>query len=272
MHLAEGGMSYTKWNPVQACVWIATHDESAVASLRSNHTFAELIADLELIDSGHKALLIEPGMTNLQLCKAIDAMPLTAKPGITWIGDAKRELLEKCWTGKITMRGRPLSGGSSQDIPAAAFDEMEFYDELPGITGEFHDGLSHTLIERLSSLEQGGGGVWMGLPEVARNAAGCWCDLVLQADQVRSVWKPKESRAPNYSLSDTVIMASMETMIRNIRDAGDRTTGHAIVTYMMNDFRGRVTERRLRNLYGKLDKDLKGKRGPKGPRISRQNS
>jgi hypothetical protein len=225
MHLAEGAMSFEIWNPVQACVWIATHDESVVASLRSNHTFAELIAERELIDSDPKAPTIKPGMTYLQLFKALDAMPLKAKPGTTWIGDAKRELLDKCYAGKITMTGRSLSGGISQEIPAAAFKGMEFYDELPDIAGEFQDELSHTLIEKLSSLEQGGGGVWMGLSEVARNAADCWCDLALQADQVRGLWA-KDGNEPASSDPSATDGQKREWMFQHQQELKAAGKGH----------------------------------------------
>jgi hypothetical protein len=83
---------------------------------------------------------------------------------------------------------------------------------------------------------------------------------------------PAPTSAPDHPVSDTIIMASMESEILKRRDAGDRTTGPAIVLATADKFRGRVTERYARKLYRKLPKELKGKRGPQGPRISRQNS
>jgi hypothetical protein len=252
-------MSFTNWNPVQACLWIARRDESAVASLRSNHTFAELAWAAVLDDSDPKAPVIEPGMTYLKLWKALDAMPQKAKS--TWIGNAQRELLRACYHGALKMTGRRLSGGSSQEIPAPAFHGMEFYDELPHhIAGEFENERSHILVERLSSLEKGGG-VLMSLPDVARNAADCWIDLRLQADQVRSVW-PKDGAQNDTGFSETSVDAWLRPEMLRRRRVGEPKDRDTMVVAMMTKFPD-LPKTRAKAIFRALPRELKERPGPR---------
>jgi hypothetical protein len=107
MHLAEGAMSYTKWNPVQACVWIASRDDAVVAKL-AGYNFIQLAIEVEREGDG----IIGP------------------RPG--WIAAAQSELLDACYAGALTMTGSSLYGGSSTAIPAAAFASKFRFHERNG--------------------------------------------------------------------------------------------------------------------------------------------
>jgi hypothetical protein len=133
---AEGAMSYTKWNPVQACAWIASRDDAVVAKL-AGYNFIQLAIEVEREGDG----IIGP------------------RPG--WIAAAQSELLDACYAGALTMTGSSLYGGSSTAIPAAAFASKFRFHERNGAD-------------------------CLGPPNLAD--ADCWCDLELQADQVRGVW------------------------------------------------------------------------------------
>ena len=177
-------MSYTKWNPVQACVWFASRDDGAVSSLPKEYTFAELAFshELNVIDSDVDFVPVDENTSYGQIFERLDARSAasdrlakageadkakaalwcTDRPGTAWIEAAKRELLGACYAGALTMTGRSLYGGLSQEIPAAAFATFQFSER--------------------------DGSECLGPPNLAD--ADCWCDLMLQADQARSVWPP----------------------------------------------------------------------------------
>jgi hypothetical protein len=96
-------MSFTKWNPVQACVWIASRDDAVVAKL-AGYNFIQLAIEVEREGDG------------------------IIGPRLGWIAAAQSELLDACHANALTMTGSSLYGGSSTAIPAAAFGNLRFHE------------------------------------------------------------------------------------------------------------------------------------------------
>ncbi len=201
--------TFTLWTPPQACLWYASRDDAAVASLPENYTFAVLAfhVELELIDSDDDhTVVIEKGMTFGQLHELRDQIaeylgpPKADMPGTAWIEGAQKELLAACANGALKMTGRPLYGGPSRETPAEAFATFRFFER---------DGVD-----------------CLGPPDLAD--ADCWRDLRLLPEDVRRIWPADRSAAAASSPSMPAIAQPSPAEGEQAEKPGPKTeTKHA---------------------------------------------
>jgi len=185
------------WNTPQACLWFASRDDAAVASLPEDYTFNMLAfhVEMELNDSDdHDHTVAIEGMTLGQYLKLRDQIaknfgPHNAdKPGTAWIDRAQKELLAACASGALKMTGRSLYGGPSREILAEAFATFRFFQR---------DGVD-----------------CLGPPDLVD--ADCWRDLRLLAEDVRRVW-------PTDGSADAASSASIPAVAQPSPAEGEQT-------------------------------------------------
>ena len=91
----------------------------------------------------------------------------------------------------------------------------------------------------------------------------------MKCEQVQRFWPVKSTAAPIVDDETVKIWMSGDIVAR--RNRGDEPDLPTMVNAARDEFRDRgLGERRARKIYATLKEYLKGKRGPRGPRISRQ--
>jgi hypothetical protein len=153
---------------------------------------------------------------------------------------AFRQLPALCGDDKLTMHGVAYGDGNHEPIPATAWPGLE-------ITH------SQALGRFVAASPFNPGARW-------------WTRLTICSADAQRIWPPREQT--ERPADDVTVKASMQAEILKRRAAGERTKQPDIVLATTTEFHGRLTERRARQLYKELPKELKGRRGPKGPRIS----
>jgi len=225
----------TRFSAVQAAIWIATGRLDLVEMTGAN----ESIRDSSIIEASLdlERILREFKEAGLDWAKEL--------PESSLLQPAVQKLEQACLSGKVTMLGRLRNQGIHDDIPAKAWTGIEIVDDRRE-------------------------GIIAAPPDRHRPGVMWWGALTLRREQVQHHWRERNATAPTAVKGESVKIW-MAGQIVDRRNKGQTPDQPTMVIAAVDNFRKQgLTERHARKLYSELDSSLKGKRGPKGPRISRQ--
>ncbi|TAJ82881.1 hypothetical protein [Reyranella sp.] len=108
------------WNAVQACIWIATHDERLVAQAQTDKRLNTIFVADETFSS--RSLRDASHDVNMKAVRR-------GQPTRPTVFESRHLLTAACAAGTLTMLGRACGEGDPVEIPAIAWAKLELRDD-----------------------------------------------------------------------------------------------------------------------------------------------